>query len=182
MNSLQDAWNWYTASRKMLRLVDRLGERYWDHLDWVGPMGRDERLEFESIQLKDGAASALNPLDDLAVLVLFSVFELIVRDRVRSDIESEVQNLHHPTLLHAVEDVKDQIDHGSFGRLLNSFKGVNANLVEEVSQVRRYRNWVAHGRKPEERRDFVNPQMAYDRLGRFLGLINAPAPGTADPF
>ena len=43
----------------------------------------------------------------------------------------------------------------------------DANLIEEVNQVRRYRNWVAHGRRTPQPAA-VTPATAYDRLKRFL--------------
>jgi hypothetical protein len=63
--------------------------------------------------------------------------------------------------------------------VLEPFKKGHADLVEEVHQVRRYRNWVAHGRR-DQPRDRVHPQLAYDRLTRFLAILMptpAPAPG-----
>jgi hypothetical protein len=53
--------------------------------------------------------------------------------------------------------------------LLFSF---DVNLTEEVNQVRRYRNWVAHGRRMEQPAA-VDPATAYDRLKRFLNHFGA---------
>lgn len=69
----------------------------------------------------------------------------------------------------------EQIAEGSFFRVLQPFKDVDANLVEEVNQVRRYRNWVAHGRGGEEPAN-VTPSIAYDRLQRFLEKIQPKPP------
>jgi hypothetical protein len=53
-------------------------------------------------------------------------------------------------------------------------------LVEEVSQVREYRNFVAHGRQEGKRPANVTPRMAYQRLGRFLAAVGLgkPLPGS----
>jgi hypothetical protein len=37
------------------------------------------------------------------------------------------------------------VGEGSFFAVLQSYKGPDDNLIEQVNQVRRYRNWVAHG-------------------------------------
>jgi hypothetical protein len=58
----------------------------------------------------------------------------------------------------------------SFSRILEIFKGMDASLVEEANQVRRYRNWVAHGRQSDPRAKVI-PKVAYDRLSRFLKAI-----------
>jgi len=55
---------------------------------------------------------------------------------------------------------------------LEIFQGLDAGLVEEVNQVRKYRNWVAHGRHAA-RPDSVDPETAYTRLDRFLkAMVN----------
>jgi hypothetical protein len=48
-------------------------------------------------------------LDNLAVLVLFSVFEVTVRARTEADVDREIADLQHPALLSAVKDLKDAI-------------------------------------------------------------------------
>ena len=69
-----------------------------------------------------------------------------------------------------VEDAVSEIEHGSFYQLLEVFKGRGAELVEEVNQVRRYRNWVAHGRRTAKP-DSVDPETAFSRLKRFLNVL-----------
>ena len=44
---------------------------------------------------------------------------------------------------------------------------VIVDLTEQVDQVREYRNWVAHGKRKAVK-NAVTPEMAYDRLKRFL--------------
>ena len=52
---------------------------------------------------------------------------------------------------------------------------MDINLTEEVNQVRRFRNWVAHGRR-ETPENNVTPEAAFDRLERYLKLLRAPEP------
>jgi len=49
--------------------------------------------------------------------------------------------------------------------------------IEEVNQVRRYRNWVAHGRRAEPA-EYVTPPAAYRRLRAFLAAL-FPMPSLA---
>jgi hypothetical protein len=70
--------------------------------------------------------------------------------------------------------VIEDIQSGSFGRVTERFKSMDPNLVEEVNQVRIYRNWVAHGRRTE-RPAAVTPEKAYDRLTRFLKKMTEAA-------
>jgi len=117
----------------------------------------------------------LKPIDDLAVVVLFSVFESLVRDYLIRRIKPEAAALSDPILKQAADDALRGVAEGSFfRRVLEPLKEQNhlsANLITQVDQVRDYRNWVAHGRR-ETPTNNVTPQMAYDRLGDFLDALD----------
>jgi hypothetical protein len=173
--SLEDAWRWYESARSLTRAMQRLGKKHWDTLPWEGELGRDERLRhLDKVDVLDQSQAVLADLDDLCVLLLFSVFEAIVRARVLEDVERELPETHHAVLRHAVATMRDAIEHGSFYRVLEPYREADPDLCEEVSQVRRYRNWVAHGRRdvPPEA---VEPLVAYNRLQRFLDRFAPPA-------
>jgi len=78
--------------------------------------------------------------------------------------------LLHPAVDHAIRELTKDIQTGSFGKVVDAFKVMNPDLIEEVNQVRRYRNWVAHGRRGEQP-DYVDPPRAHDRLNRFLAQM-----------
>jgi hypothetical protein len=120
-------------------------------------------------------------MDDLAVLVLFSVFESQVRERLAAELKREVleKSVTHTVLLRAVDDLIQQVEEGSFFKVLAPYKSLDHNLVEEVNQVRRYRNWVAHGKRGKKP-DGVDPRSAYERLDRFWRAI-APQPIGSEP-
>ena len=85
---------------------------------------------------------------------------------------AELPSLRHPALLQAVDSLTDAIKHGSFFKVLEAYKSLDHGLIEGVNQVRRYRNWVAHGRRAEQP-DFVEPRVAYDRLRDFLDRMGS---------
>src|SRR5207245_2223004 len=171
--SLADGWRWYEAARALARAMARLGEKHWNDLPWDGALGRDNFLRhLSSAEILNGSQTVLDDLDDLCVLLLFSVFESKIRERVLAEVEAEFPPLRHVTIKHAFEEMKEGIEQGSFFRVLEPYKEINANLIEEVNQVRRYRNWVAHGRRTEQPAA-VNPTTAYERLKRFLDLLSA---------
>ncbi len=154
----------------------RLGGKYWDEMPWGGALGRDDSFRLlEATQVEERARQVLDDLEDLCVLLLFSVFEATVRERALTDVSDELPTLRHPALVQAMETLNDTISHGSFYRVLEAYKGLDADLVEEVNQVRRYRNWVAHGRRGAQP-DNVGPDVAYDRLRRFLERLALPKP------
>jgi hypothetical protein len=176
MTTLEEAWQWYLATLESLRRIVRLAG-HWDSLPWDGPLGRDSHLQLiETPTLRNEAVLAQKPLDDLAILVLFSVFESIVRDTVYIQAKPDADHLRHPTMKRAGQDALEAIEEGSFFRVLEPYKAEgHANLIEQVNQIRRYRNWVAHGRRGEPDTD-VNPRMVFDRLQEFLVVVQKTVP------
>lgn len=126
MTTLEEAWTWFRAARDSLKRLPRLAE-CWDELPWdvAGfPLERDGQLnKLTARQLGDDAATASRPLNDLAVLVLFSVFEGIVRAAVVDQIKPELVGLRHPSLRLAATQAIDLIEEGSFARVLEPYKG-----------------------------------------------------------
>jgi len=169
MNSLADAWRWYTEVRESLLRMKRLGSRYWDIIPWDEAPWRSDNsfTELAARNIVDSADTGLRDLDATAIVVLFSVFEAIVRGEILNEIAAEQHDSRHRVILAAIEAAKVRVGEGSFFNVLEAYKGPDNNLIEQVNQVRRYRNWVAHGRRSDEPSS-VNPVVAYDRLTRFL--------------
>ena len=179
MMTLDDAWNWYHTTRKQLDLLGRIGRRHWDDLPWEGAIGKDERLR--SIESRDIIADtdlSLEHLDDFAVLILFSAFESIIRERARSDVRNARDRLLHPLVTRILDAAVQDLEQGSIFRVLDVYKDQDVEIVEEVNQVRRYRNWVAHGRRGESPSS-VDPPTAYGRLKRFLDRFAPSIPDEA---
>src|SRR5579862_7128922 len=149
--TLADAWRWYETARQLAHTMQRLGKTHWDNLPWDGDLGRDDQLKHVTAEeIVDSAQTVLGDLDDLCVLLLFSVFEATIRERVLEDVEAELRPFQHVAINRALADMKEGIEHGSFFKVLEPYKALDANLIEKVNQVRRYRNWVAHGRRTEQ--------------------------------
>lgn len=180
--SLADAWEWYESVKKLTLAMRQLGGKHWDNLPWGGDLGRDNRLrDLASPEIVERSDAILADIDDLCVLLLFSVFETLVRDRVMVDVAAEMPASRHPAIQRAIEGLRENIEHGSFFRILEVYKALDTDLVEQVNQVRKYRNWVAHGRRgvPE---NAVDPLTAYKRLKQFLDKLNAIPLGTTAPL
>ena len=153
--------------------MGRLGEKHWNNLPWDGDLGRDSRLkDLTSSETLNDSQTVLEDLDDLCVLLLFSVFEATIRERVLAEVDAELPPLRHVAIKRALDEMRDGIEHGSFFRVLEPYKEFDDDLVEQVNQVRRYRNWVAHGRRTAQPAA-VSPATAYDRLKRFLDHLGA---------
>ncbi len=180
MKTLADAWNWYKATKQNLARMQRLGERHWgDPSLTEASIWQDDH--FRMLEAPDIVAEttvSLKPIDDLAVVVLFSVFESRVRDYLVELIEPQAQRIADPILKEAVDDAMQGVKEGSFyRRVLEPLKKQNrvtANLITQVDQVREFRNWVAHGRRNAPTNN-VTPELAYDRLSEFLAALGISA-------
>jgi hypothetical protein len=178
IRSLSDAWDWYQAVKTLVAMMDRIAGRYWS--EESGKKTLEETLhkdnafkEYEASKIRTLARLVTDHLDDLAVLLLFSVFEATVRDRTLDEMKRELPVApRHPALQKALADARDAIEHGSFGRITETYKSLDPNLKTLVDQVRRYRNWVAHGRRGTRENNVV-PEHALRRLEDFLQLLDA---------
>lgn len=171
IRSIEDAWAWYEAVRMMARDMIRLA-RNWETPEFQGVVGRDNHLrERNAAELMDRAHAVLEDLNDLAVLLMFSVFEAAVRDRAGAAIDRETALIQHPAVLRAIKDLRDAIENGGFGKVTESYKAMDVDLTAQVNQVRKFRNWVAHGRRgePENR---VDPESAAGRLRQYLARLD----------
>ena len=71
--------------------------------------------------------------------------------------------------------LNEALEHGSFYKVTEAYKSLDPDLSEQVNKVRKYRNWVAHGRRGEPQ-NAVDPKTAYDRLKRFLDRLGGATP------
>jgi hypothetical protein len=179
MKSLEEAWQWYADVKRSLKRIQRVGSRYWDVIPWTeAPWRSDNKfIDLEKEDIIRPAVHGITHLDDLAIVVLFSVFEAIVRQTVVEEVAAEESTQYHRVVIDAVRSAKDRVELGSFYAVLKSFKGVDDNLIERVDQVRRYRNWVAHGKRKQQP-PIVRPDVAYQRLQECLVFLFPPVPET----
>ena len=174
MMDLDEAWQWYSSTRSSLLSFARLGRKHWDHFPEESPLWRDDSFRsLDSERIVQDSELGLEHLRDFAVMIFFSVFESIVRDRVIEQVEEERKTITGELLIGLIDASLRDFRKQRFHSVLEIFKGIDPGLVEEVNQVRRYRNWVAHGRQ-SRRPDAVDPEMAYRRLGRFLEAMTQP--------
>lgn len=177
MKTLDDAWKWYLDVKNSLHRIKRMGQRYWELIPWDTPPWQSDRhfLELSQTAVVDAAEHGSQHLDDLAVVVLFSVFEANVRGGILEQVLAEEDQYQHQAIRDAIASVKERIGEGSFYAVLSFFKGTAPHLIEQVNQVRKYRNWVSHGRRGLQPA-VVTPHAAYARLTQGMSLFFPPIP------
>jgi hypothetical protein len=179
MKTLQDAWDWFESASKNLQRMKRLGTRHWndDSLKNASIWMDDTFKEVEASEIEMETMKAIQPLNDLGVLVLFSVFEAAVRDHFEGVIKPLTASLGHPILQQAAENVLDGIRQGSFAnnvlKPLQDQRRILPELGDKVKQVRDYRNWIAHGKREPRPQEIINltAKDAFSRLKDFLDTL-----------
>jgi len=181
IRTIDDARNWHSSVQRLAGLVNRLARRYWSEESGSKTLAEtihrdDDFREMEAADLEQLAKRVLEDLDDLAVLLIFSVFEAQVRDLALEGLEEITPTIpEHPVLVKAIDEARERIEHGSFFRLTESYGAGHIDLRTQVDQIRRFRNWVAHGRRGQAAQN-VTPESAADRLRRFLQALEPPPP------
>jgi hypothetical protein len=174
MKTLSDAWKWYQATKRNLRRMQRLGSKHWmdPSLENSSIWQDDAFRNLEESEILAETSESLAPIDDLAVIVLFSVFESHVRDHLIERMKPEADLLTDPILKSAASSAQQGVEQGSFFlQVLEPLKSqVATDLVTQVNQVRDYRNWVAHGKRNVPK-NLVTPSEAFNRLNRFLAEL-----------
>jgi len=186
MKTLGDAWEWYQSTKRNLGRMRRLGSKHWNHpsLEAASIWQDDDFRMLEESAIVKETTTSLEPIDDLAVVVLFSVFESRVRDYLVERIEPEATALTDPILKEAAEDAIQGVKEGSFyRRVLDPLKKQDPALSElatRIDQVRDFRNWVAHGRRDAPTNN-VTPELAYARLNEFLAALGIASESEEEP-
>ena len=81
---------------------------------------------------------------DLFVLEVFSCFERFLRDKLTDCLELESCPFRADKILNQVEYMKIE-------ELLESLKDrVEPNSIGYLKQIKKYRDWIAHGRNPQK--------------------------------
>src|SRR5688572_8064310 len=106
MRTLADAWNWYEATAKNLVRMQRLGTKHWDDpsLKDASIWQDDHFRMLEAPAIMAETSAGLAPIADLAVVVLFSVFESRVRDYLIELIAPQAEGITDPILKEAADD------------------------------------------------------------------------------
>jgi hypothetical protein len=183
IRTLDDAWKWYKAVDRLARHMRRMAANYWDRDELSNLLARDSIFRNRTAaEIRDDANLILDELEDLAVLILFTVFEAEVRDVAQLDAERLLRETSHPAMLSAAKDLEDAIKRGSFSQITAAYQPMDVDMTAQIDQIRAFRNWVAHGRRGLAD-NLTNPGTAVERMRRYVekigSLVTAPE-GNAD--
>jgi hypothetical protein len=118
---------------------------------------------------------AKTELDDLTIVSLFSIFESKLLNHIASIINTISSEPPNAFIKSVAEYAVKNSERWSVNDILDLYKSkINPELIGNIKQIYKYRNWVAHGKKAA-RPVVLDPNTAYQRLDDFLeqaDLIN----------
>lgn len=124
----------------------------------------------EANQLLDIAMAELN---DQTIISLVSVFEQKLIGYLRETIDKQMkQEIENEVIVKLKEYTMKRAEHGHFNDLIDLFsRSHDKDLAGKVKQIYRYRNWVAHGKRPEKVPAKTDPVSAHYYLSEFLNRL-----------
>ena len=173
IRTLDDAWKWYTAVDRLARNIRRMAANYWDRQEVSDILTHDSIFRNRnSAAIQDNANRVLEDLEDLAVMVLFTIFEAEVRSIAQVDVERLRREMSHPAMIIASRDLEDAIRRGSFRKITAAYRPMDVDLTAQIDQIRDFRNWVGHGRR-DAAKNLTNPASAIERMRDYVDkLVN----------
>lgn len=125
-----------------LSVLEDIKKRYEDFVDMVNSY-RKGKL---GILSEEEVKAVKDTVEDLFVLEIFSCFERFLRDKIRDCLNLKACPFGKQTVINHIEYLK--IDD-----ILESLKKeavVDADSLGYIKQLKRYRDWIAHGRNPRK--------------------------------
>lgn len=167
-DELDTVMEWYTISVDTHRSMKYLINKNPDAVPLKSLLVSRELSEAN--ELLDTAILELN---DQTIISLVSVFEQTLihclREIIKNQMNSEVKDEVYFKLK---EYTIKQAEHGRFNDMIDLFsRSSDKSLAGLVKQIYKYRNWVAHGKRPEKVPAKTDPVSAYRNLSEFLNQL-----------
>ncbi len=169
-NPLDPIWASYQTSREALKVVRRcvlLGEPHRDR-----PFRNTSFHKQHARGLAKRLREAEAQMNDLVVLSLYAAFEARLRDHVarRAGLLRGVARPDQEFGETLAQEFSEYFGGSRFGKLIElSSHAVGQGLIEGAGNIRKFRHWLAHGRRGPTPPS-VTPLAAYTSLTKFLQL------------
>lgn len=165
IEELDALWADYQSARDAMRVarhaLDRPDADLLHHTSYAG-QGRD--MAVPALQ------RAQESTERAHLVILWAHFEQALQAFVRDRVGAALDQSNDPVFPPLSEPVLARLDRWQSDRLVAAFQPwVDAQLLEQVNQIRRYRNWLAH--KDRQPPPAISADMAYRILRAFLAQL-----------
>lgn len=166
MSQLDETIAWYRTVKANQLLVSKVLK---DHIEVVPETSPFFGLsESEATRMLEESAAEV---EDLTVVALVSFFEQLVIDSLRELVERIETEQTSPTMGALAGYAFRDVERWRFDDILKLFEAaLQHGLLDQVRNIYRYRNWVAHGKR-KQKPVITDPVTAYEALSRFLSSV-----------
>ncbi|GAA0189631.1 hypothetical protein [Cupriavidus pauculus] len=175
-NPLEPVYKAFEVARDSFKVAVRtVREQYEPFIRRTQFVGATPEEAEAALELASQQAS------DLAVLALFATFERYVIEHLQA--ANERLAAGHPAEYSRklAEKFKAEVEYWRFDDILDLFKPeVDTDLIGQVKQIKRYRDWIAHRNSGRPVPTQATPATAYEVLSKLIDEIRKihvlPAP------
>jgi len=133
------------------------------------------RTQFVGATLEEAETAleeASRQASDLAVLALFATFERFVIEHLQAANERLATGHPEEYSRKLAEKFKAEVEYWRFDDILDLFKPeVDTNLIGQVKQIKRYRDWIAHRNTDRAVPTQATPATAFEVLSKLIEEI-----------
>jgi len=169
-NPLQSVWIAYQSSQSCFKITERVINRaVQDKLVVKTIFYQQPETQAHSF-LQLGKAES----EDLFVLAVWATFERFLRSYLQTKAE-KLRDLYPPALASSFyQQLYRELEFWKPDDMLDLLKSIlpGSNLIGQAKQILEYRDWVAHGKNPENHPSAnITPKFAYNTLTEIVQLI-----------
>lgn len=166
MSQLDETVAWYRTVKANQLLVSKVLK---DHTKVVPETSPFFGLsESEATRMLEESAAEV---EDLTVVALVSFFEQLVIDSLRELTERTETDQTSPMMGALAGFAFRDVERWRFDDILKLFEApLQDGLLDQVRNIYRYRNWVAHGKR-KQKPVVTDPVTAYEALSQFLSSV-----------
>jgi len=165
-NELDSVMEWYTISADTHQSMKHLINKKPDAVPLKSIL--TTKGLHEANQLLD---TAMVELKDQTIISLVAVFEQTLIGYLKEIIDEHMVSETENKVFYNIKNYTiKQAEHGRFRDIIDllSSGSHDKKLAGKVKQIYQYRNWVAHGKRPEKTPAKTDPVSAYHDLSGFL--------------
>ncbi len=167
-NILEPVWDSYLTTSDCLKVASRSIEKGEFHLmsktKFVG-----SAVDAAKRMIKDSQTS----IDDFVIVSLWAVFERKLLEYVQAEGRRLLQKMPSNFNAQIHKKVQNEMEYWKTDEILDLFKTVvNAELIGNAKQVKRYRDWIAHKNPKKGPPANVPPQTAYRILSDIIAAVD----------
>lgn len=161
---LDQIWKSYKVTCDCLKVAQRSIARDQTHL-----LNRTDFLNFSKDQSEDLIMKSRETSDDYVILSLWTAFERIILGYLQQQGRKILDS--NPSAFNSKvhQKTEHEIEYWKMEEILDLFKNtVDSNLIGNIKQIKKYRDWVTHRNVNKPAPPNISPKNAYRILSQVL--------------